>query len=129
MSVAKNLTILLNLCLLLILLSILPSYAQTGKIESWEGELIVGRQDSAIIYYGSESGDMAAFCFTNKSAVGRAILSKCKDGEQCIFSGKLVGEGSLCNTAYAFMSRLKLGGFSYTAKIVSLKSVRKISKK
>ena len=111
--------------LLVLLFSILPSEAQTARFETWQGKLIVGKLDSAIIYFGSESGDMAAFCFRNKSAVGRAVLSKCRDGQQCKFTGKLLGEASLCNTAY----KLEYANFSYTAQIVSLKSVRKINRK
>ncbi len=128
-KIMRRSSVLIIQFLLLLLLSILSSEAQTAQFETWQGKLIVGKQDSAIIYYGSESGDRAAFCFTNKSAVGRAVLSKCRNGKQCKFSGKVLGEGSSCNTAYRFMSRFKLGGFSYTGKIVSLKSVRRINKK
>jgi hypothetical protein len=36
-----------------------------------------------ILYVGEETGDYAAYCFTNDSEAGRAILAVCKDGEQC----------------------------------------------
>ena len=102
---------------------------QTTYLVAYEGKLVVGKNNSAIIYYGSESGDMAAFCFINESNVGQAILSKCKDKEQCKFSGRITSEGDVCDTAYDYMNRLELGDFSATGKIVSLKSVRKVINK
>jgi hypothetical protein len=34
-----------------------------------------------------ESGDYAAYCFTNDSEAGRAILAACKDGDECEVKG------------------------------------------
>ena len=115
--------------LLFLALLILPVNGQTTRSETWEGKLVVGEEDSAIIYYGSESGDLAAFCFANNSAAGRAILAKCKHGEQCKFSGKISSVGNLCHTANEYVNRLKMGGYSFTGQIVSLNWVRKIKRK
>ncbi len=124
----RKLSVLAIHFLLVLFLSTPTSTAQTAQTETWQGRLVVGKKDSAIIYYGSESGDLAAFCFKNKSVVGRSVLSKCKNGIQCKFSGKVLGEDSLCNTAYQFIKPYKQG-FSYTGTIISLKSVRIINKK
>ena len=85
--------------------------------ESYTGELQVGKTDSVILYVGAESGDYAAFCFKNKSKVGRAILAACKNREQCQFTGE-VADGAC-----------KVPGLeadlSASSKIVSIKSVKK----
>ena len=120
MAVIKKILVLFNLCLLFILFLSVSIDAQTGKYETWKGKLVIGTQDSAIIYYGSESGDLAAFCFKNKSTVGRAILGRCKNGEQCQFTGKLSSNSAICNTAYKFSQ-----GYSFTGEIILIKSVRK----
>lgn len=117
------------LFLLVSFVLILPVNGQTTSAAAYEGKLIVGKRNSAIIYYGEESGDLAAFCFINKSKVGRAILSKCKNGEQCEFDGQISLSADSCNTAYNWAKSRKLGGFSQSAKIVSLKSVRKVRTK
>ena len=114
------------LFLLILFGSILPVAAQT---ETWTGKLIVGKLDSAIIYYGEQSGDLAAFCFANRSTVGRAVLRKCRNGAQCQFTGRISLTGDLCGTARDWAKRLKLGGFSQTAKIMSLKSVKIIRRR
>ena len=93
--------------------------AQQSEKAAYEGQLQVGKHESAIIYLGDETGDLAAFCFPNRSSVGRAILSKCKNREQCKFSGRVDWNGSCSIT----------GDFSARAKIVSLKSVRKVVRK
>ncbi len=54
-----------------------------------EGELQVGKTESVILYVGMESGDYAAYCFTNESAAGRAILAACKNKQQCQVSGSV----------------------------------------
>lgn len=48
-----------------------------------QGKLQLGKTESVILYVGAESGDYAAYCFTNDSEAGRKILAACKDGEQC----------------------------------------------
>ena len=95
-----------------------PSFAtnaQQSEVVTYEGQLQVGKHESTIVYLGEETGDLAAFCFINNSSIGRAILSKCKNKEQCKFSGRVDWRSS-CNIK---------GNFSASGKIVSLKSVRK----
>lgn len=92
--------------------------SQSGtESETYAGKLQVGKTNSVILYVGEETGDYAAFCFTNSSEVGRAILAACKDGEQCQFTGE-VAEGEC-----------KVPGLeadlSASGKIVSIKSVKK----
>ena len=82
---------------------------------TYAGVLKVGRYESTINYLGEETGDLAVFCFKNKSAVGRAILSKCKDRNRCKFTGYLKWED--CRVS---------GGVSATGRIVSIKLVRRI---
>lgn len=62
--------------------------AQAGE-DKVEGELQVGKTESAILYTGLQSGDYAGYCFTNDSEAGRAILAACKDREQCSITGKV----------------------------------------
>jgi hypothetical protein len=89
--------------------------------ETYAGELQVGKTSSVILYFGAESGDYAAFCFTNNSAVGRAILAACKDKQQCQFTGEVVG------------GECKVPGLeadlSASSKIVSIKSVKSLAAK
>ncbi len=97
--------------------------AQQSETVIYEGQLVVGKGESTIVYLGEESGDLAAFCFMNKSSIGRAILSKCKNKEQCKFSGRVDWSKS-CSISGSIS-----GNFSARAKIVSLKSVRKLARK
>ena len=64
-----------------------PTRAGGEKVESIRGELQVGKTESVILYVGEESGDYAAYCFTNESEAGRAIMAACRNGEQCEYSG------------------------------------------
>lgn len=86
--------------------------------ESYAGELQVGKTDSVILYVGMETGDYAAFCFKNKSKVGRAILAACKNRQQCQFTGEIV-DGT-CK-----VPGLK-ASLSASGRIVSIKSVKKL---
>lgn len=52
------------------------------------GELQKGDTESLILYFGEESGDYAAYCFSNNSDAGRKILAACKDREQCEVTGE-----------------------------------------
>ncbi len=61
--------------------------------ENVSGELQVGKTESVILYVGMETGDYAAYCFTNDSEAGRALLAACKDGDQCEVKATL-GEGT-----------------------------------
>lgn len=93
--------------------------SQSGtESESYAGELQVGKTDSVILYVGKETGDYAAFCFTNNSEVGRAILAACKDREQCQFTGEVTS------------GECKVPGLeadlSASSRIVSIKSVKKL---
>lgn len=76
---------------------------------------------SVILYVGKETGDYAAFCFTNNSQVGRAILAACKDGEQCQFTGEIAdGECKVPGLE---------ADLSASGKIVSIKSVKSLAAK
>jgi hypothetical protein len=66
-----------------------PSPTDKSEGDRIEGELQVGKTESVILYVGRESGDYAAYCFTNDSEAGRAILAACKDKEQCEVIGKV----------------------------------------
>jgi len=61
------------------------SNTPAGQSEATEisGKLQVGKTESLILYFGMESGDYAAYCFTNDSEIGRKILAACKAGQQC----------------------------------------------
>ncbi len=61
--------------------------------ENVSGELQVGKTESVILYVGEDTGDYAAYCFTNDSEAGRAILAACKNGDQCEAKATL-GEGT-----------------------------------
>ncbi len=62
---------------------------ETNETNTFKGALNVGKTISSILYVGEESGDYAAFCFANNSAVGRQILKTCKNGAQCEFTGDI----------------------------------------
>jgi hypothetical protein len=102
-----------------LLASTLAASSRLTESVAYEGQLRIGKNESTIVYLGEETGDLAAFCFSNKSSVGRAVLSKCKNGEQCKFSGRVDWKIS-CSIK---------GNFSARAKIVSIRSVRKILRK
>jgi hypothetical protein len=89
------------------------------EVVTYQGQLKTGKYESTIIYVGSESGDLAAFCFANNSRVGRTILSKCQDKGQCHFSGKVDWEKP-CGIK---------GDFSARARIISVKTVKKLVNK
>ncbi len=88
---------------------------------SYKGKLQVGKTESVILYVGEESGDYAAFCFTNNSPVGRAILAACKDGEQCQFTGEIADGNCKVPGLEADLSA--------SGKIVSIKSVKSLAPK
>lgn len=66
----------------------------SGDADEISGELQVGKTDSVILYFGEESGDYAAYCFPNDSEAGRAILTACKDKQQCEVKGKVDHEAA-----------------------------------
>ncbi|HEX8493839.1 MAG TPA: hypothetical protein VF658_13425 [Pyrinomonadaceae bacterium] len=90
-----------------------------SESETYTGELQVGKIRSVILYFGEESGDYAAYCFTNKSKVGRAILAACKNRQQCQFTGKVVGGACKVPGLEATLSD--------SGRIVSIKSVKSLA--
>ncbi|HEY0460861.1 MAG TPA: hypothetical protein VGC97_17125 [Pyrinomonadaceae bacterium] len=91
--------------------------AQTTEKIVFRGQLNVRQTESIIIYLSAETDDLLGFCFRNKSAVGRAILSKCKNGQECEFNGR-VDQNAHCATHEGFQSE---------ARIISVTSVRRIA--
>jgi hypothetical protein len=83
-----------------------PTWSQKPELVTYAGVLKVGRYESTINYLGEETGDLAAFCFKTKSAVGRAIFSKCKDGDQCKFTGYLRWEDCRVGGAVSATGRM-----------------------
>ncbi len=98
-----------------------PVSIEKSDAEKIQGELQIGKTESVILYVGAESGDYAAYCFTNDSEAGRAILDKCKDKEQCEVTAT-TGEGSC-----------KVPGLeadlSASAKILKVESVKSLGSK
>ena len=66
-----------------------PTPAAKSEGDKIQGELQTGKTESVILYFGAESGDYAAYCFTNDSEAGRAIFAACKDRAQCEVIGKI----------------------------------------
>src|ERR1044071_2840681 len=64
-----------------------PAPADDSEASDVSGELQVGKTESTILYVGKETGDYAAYCFTNDSEAGRAVLAACKDGDECQVKG------------------------------------------
>ena len=86
-----------------------------------QGKLQVGKTESVILYFGAESGDYAAYCFTNNSEAGRKILAACKRGQQCAVVATV--EEYVCKVP-EFETDVSASG-----KIVSVKSVKRTSSK
>lgn len=87
-----------------------------NSAETLAGTLEVGKTDSAIVYVGAETGDVAAYCFSNKSKVGAAILAACKKGAQCEVVG-VVDPDAACK----IKDERQL---SASGRITSIKSVK-----
>ncbi len=92
------------------------------ETQTYKGSLNVGNAGSHIVYVGEESGDFAAFCFPNNSAVGKRILAACKNGERCQFVGKIDFEASCKPKDLAAV-------LSASGKIVSVESVKSLEPK
>jgi hypothetical protein len=90
------------------------THGQQAELVTYQGKLEKGKTQSVIYYLGQETGDLAAFCFPNSSRAGRSILSKCKNGAQCEFTGNVDWAGK-CNVR---------GPLSASARITSVRSVR-----
>jgi hypothetical protein len=98
-----------------------PTPASQSESSEIQGELQVGKTESVILYVGAESGDYAAYCFTNDSEAGRAILTACKNKEQCGVTGTVDDY------------RCKVPGLeadlSASGKIVKVASVKSLGRK
>src|SRR5437899_1734403 len=92
--------------------------AQKPELVTYGGILKVGRYESTISYLGETTGDLAVFCFKNNSLVGRTVLSKCRNRGRCEFNGLVKWDD--CRAPE---------GTSATARIVSVKTVRRINKR
>ena len=86
-----------------------------------EGQLQVGKTESVILYVGMDSGDYAAYCLTNNSAAGRAILAACKNGDQC----KVTGTVDEYNCKVPGLE----ADLSSSGKISKVKSVKSLGRK
>ena len=96
--------------------------------ETWKGKLQTGKTDSSIVYVGAESGDYAAFCFSNDSEAGRKILAACKNGEQCEFTGK-VDYQSKCTVPGLEADLSAQGKVTSVTKVKSFAKKRIVKKK
>lgn len=85
---------------------------------TFRGTLHVGETASYLVMVGRESGDFAAFCFSNASAAGRTILASCKSGN-CEFTGK-VDQGAECKVDAETQAVLSGSG-----KVLSVRSARR----
>ena len=85
-----------------------------------QGMVRTDGKESTILYLGDETGDLAGFCFANDSEVGRLIIEACKKGDLCEFSGEVDWTEKNCPFGN--------GTFSAQARILSIKSVKKIIK-
>ena len=94
--------------------------ATTGESDDAkiQGELQAGKTESVILYVGEETGDYAAYCFTNDSEAGRAILAACKDDEQCEVTGT-IDEGT-CKVPGLEADLSSSGKISKVASVKSL---------
>lgn len=90
--------------------------AKDASHETISGTLQVGKTKSVVLYLGAESGDYAAYCFTNKSEAGVKILAACKDGDKCEITG-MIDYDSGCEVP-GLEATLSAAG-----RIVSIKSV------
>ena len=91
--------------------------------ENFSGQFDPGKTDSVILYVGMETGDYAARCFANDSAVGKQILAACKKGDEC--------EVVATKIDHEFQCRVEglEADLSSSGKILSVKSARKLPKK
>jgi hypothetical protein len=88
---------------------------------TFKGTLHAGKTGSYLVYVGEETGDFAAFCFLNNSKPGRTILSACKNGDTCQFSG-MVDQSKSCKVDAA--TRKVLSG---SGRILTVSSARSLS--
>jgi hypothetical protein len=88
---------------------------------TFKGTLHIGKTGSYLVYVGEESADFAAFCFLNNSKPGRTILSACKNGDICQFSG-MVDQSKSCKVDAA--TRKVLSG---SGRVLTVSSARSLS--
>jgi Protein of unknown function (DUF3828) len=86
-----------------------------------QGELQVGKRESVILYVGMETGDYAAYCFTNNSKAGRAILAACKNKRQCEVTGTV--------SDYSCKVPGLEADLSASGRIVKVRSVKSLGRK
>ncbi len=98
-----------------------PTPASQSEASDIQGELQAGKTESVILYVGAETGDYAAYCFTNDSEAGRAILAACKDRERCAV--KATVEDFKCKVP-GLEADLSASG-----KIVKVESVKSLGRK
>ena len=99
-----------------------PKTQAKGDEGEVDGELLVGKTESVILYVGEESGDYAAYCFANDSDAGKAILAACKDKQQCKVTGTIDG------TAKCKVPGLE-ADLSDSGRITAVKSAKSLGKK
>lgn len=98
-----------------------PTPAGDAEASEIQGELQAGKTESVILYVGMETGDYAAYCFTNESEAGRAILAACKDREQCVVTGTIDDYGCKVPGLEADLSA--------SGKISKVQSVKSLGRK
>jgi hypothetical protein len=92
---------------------------QRTEYATFEGQLKIGKTESVIIYLSEATDELWGFCFRNKSAVGRAILAKCENGDECEFTGEVDPRKNCAPQA----------GVNGKARITLVKAVRRIIRK
>lgn len=92
------------------------------------GNLNVGKKDSAIMYVGGETGDVAAYCFANESEVAKQILAVCKNGDDCEVIGN-VDYDFQCKVEGVENTLSSSGKITSVISVVKLPAVKKPGKK
>lgn len=92
------------------------------------GNLRVGKKDSAIMYVGGETGDVAAYCFANDSEVAKQILAVCKNGDDCEVNGKIDYDFQ-CEVEGVENTLSASGKITSVISVVKLPAVKKPGKK
>jgi Bacterial SH3 domain len=65
------------------------SASAANENREFNGTLKIGKQYSYIFYFGKQTGDTVVYFFDTDSAVGKNILSRCKNNSPCSGSGAL----------------------------------------
>jgi hypothetical protein len=105
-----------SICLVVLVMTVLSVQGQAVERVTYAGKLERGTTRSIIFYLSSETGDLTAFCFLNRSSAGRKILARCKNGANCEFSGSV---------DWSADCKVKMpGGLSVQAKVLTVTKVR-----